>query len=139
MKGAIKAGSASGSANASDQPKRVYWHRELPPLDAEAIGEHTLESTSSRICGVLSHRDELWDQCYDDLMAQTEVRLAQEISRLGGDYAHILDESIDSRHDDAKGEAWLHGRFTYVLYRAPPDRSRDRLPGALNQASSDSR
>ncbi len=31
--------------------------------------------------------------------------------------AHILSESIDTRHDDRTGEAWLHGRFTYMLYR----------------------
>ena len=29
----------------------------------------------------------------------------------------VLSESVDSRHDDVQGEAWLHGRFTYVLYR----------------------
>jgi hypothetical protein len=29
-------------------------------------------------------------------------------------------EAIDSRHDDATGEAWLHGTFGYVLYRRPP-------------------
>jgi hypothetical protein len=45
------------------------------------------------------------------------VRLAQEVARLGGDCAHILTERIDVRHDDAAGEAWLHGRFSYMLYR----------------------
>jgi hypothetical protein len=29
----------------------------------------------------------------------------------------VLDESIDSRHDAVTNEAWLRGRFTYVLYR----------------------
>jgi hypothetical protein len=29
----------------------------------------------------------------------------------------VHDESIDSKHDDAAGEAWLHGRFSYMLYR----------------------
>jgi hypothetical protein len=29
----------------------------------------------------------------------------------------VLDEHVDSRHDDVTGEAWLRGRFTYVLYR----------------------
>ena len=24
---------------------------------------------------------------------------------------------IDTRHDDAAGEVWLHGQFSYVLYR----------------------
>jgi hypothetical protein len=37
--------------------------------------------------------------------------------RLGGYYAHVLDEHIDSQRDDAKGESWLHGRFSYVLCR----------------------
>jgi hypothetical protein len=98
--------------------KTVFWHRELPPLDADIVGEHTLESVSGRVSGTLRHRDELWDQCYADLMTQTHHRLVQEIERLGGDYAHVLDESIESRRDDARGEAWLHGRFTYALHRA---------------------
>ena len=97
--------------------KSIYWHRELPPINAELMGEHTLEATSAHVPGTLAHRDELWDSCHLDLMSQTRARLEQEMSRLGGRYAHVLDESIDSRHDDVKGEAWLHGRFKYVLYR----------------------
>jgi hypothetical protein len=97
--------------------KMVYWHRELPPIDAELMSEHTLEATSSRVAGTLAHRDELWDRCYDELMASTHRRLVQEIHRLGGDYAHVHDESIDTRHDDAAGEAWLRGRFSYMLFR----------------------
>jgi hypothetical protein len=99
--------------------KRVYWHRELPPFDAEMIGEHVLEATSSRVQGSLAHRDELWDRAYRELMENTEVRMNQEIGRLGGCYAHVLDESIDSRRDDATGDAWLHGLFTYALYGRP--------------------
>lgn len=99
--------------------KTVFWHRELPPLEAEAIGEHTVEATSERVPGTLAHRDEIWDRCYADLMAQTRARLEQEIARLGGHCAHVLEESVDTRHDDARGEAWLRGRFTYVLYRLP--------------------
>jgi hypothetical protein len=53
-------------------------------------------------------------------MQNTRVRLQQEITRLGGHYAHVLDESIDSKHDDATGDKWLHGRFTYMLYRRSP-------------------
>jgi hypothetical protein len=105
---------------AVDQPRNdtaVYWHRALPPLDAEPVGEHTLEATSSRVPGTLSHRDDLWDRCYQELMVNTEFRLAQEIARLGGTYAHIYDESIEPRRDQAAGEAWLHGRFSYMLYR----------------------
>lgn len=98
-------------------PKVVYWHRELPPLGADPISEHVLEAVSSRVPGTIAHRDDLWHICYDDLMRQTHARLEQEIARLAGDYAHVVDESIDTRHDDAKGEAWLRGRFKYVLYR----------------------
>jgi hypothetical protein len=99
-------------------PKTIYWHRELPPLNAEIAGEHTIEATSMRVPGTIVHRSELWDQCYEDLMAKTAVRLEQEIERMGGRYAHVLAESIDPRHDDVSGEAWLHGRFNYMLYTA---------------------
>jgi hypothetical protein len=98
-------------------PKIVYWHRDLPPLDAELIAEHTVEADSSRVPGTIAHRDELWDQCYRDLMANAESRLVQEVDRLGGHFAHVHDEAIDPRHDDAAGETWLHGRFNYMLYR----------------------
>jgi hypothetical protein len=98
-------------------PKIVYWHRELPPLDTESLGEHTVEADSVRVAGTLAHRDDLWDQCYRDLMAQAHVRLAQEVHRLGGDYAHVLEETSGTKHDDPSGEAWLRGRFTYVLLR----------------------
>lgn len=97
----------------------VYWHRELPPLDAEAIGEHIVEATSQRVPGTLVHRDELWDRCYEDLMAQARRRLEQEVVRLQGDCAHVLNEYVDSQHDEATGESWLHGRFSYMLYRQP--------------------
>lgn len=98
------------------QTKTVYWHRELPPLDAEVIGEHTLEASSDHVPGTIAHRDELWNQCKDSLMAHTNQRLHDEIGRLGGRYAHVLNESIDTKHDFVTGEAWLHGQFTYVLY-----------------------
>ena len=97
--------------------RRIYWHRELPPLTADVIAEHTVEADSSRVAGLLIHRDELWGRCYDELMANAETRLIQEIARLGGDYAHIHDESITPKHDAVTGTSWLHGRFTYMLYR----------------------
>jgi len=97
--------------------KTVYWHRELPPLGADPISEHILEASSSRVPGTIAHRDDLWHVCYDDLMRQTHVRLEQEVARLRGDYAHVVDETIEPSHDDIKGEAWLRGRFKYVLYR----------------------
>lgn len=100
-----------------DEDKVVYWHRELPPVFAELMADHTVEATSGRVPGTISHRDELWHRCYDELMTNASARLLQEIARLGGDYAHVHDESIDTQHDDATGEAWLHGRFSYMLYR----------------------
>ena len=99
--------------------KVVYWHRELPPLEADLMAEHTVEATSGRVLGTLAHRVELWDQCYRELMAAAERRLRQEITRLGGDFAHVHDEAIDPKHDAVTGEAWLHGRFSYMLYRRP--------------------
>ena len=32
-------------------PKIVCWHRELPPLKAELVAEHTVEANSSRVGG----------------------------------------------------------------------------------------
>jgi len=99
--------------------KVVYWHRELPPLGAETMGEHVLEADSPRIPSNLGHREELWERCYADLTAQAEQRLEQEVLRLGGDWAHVLNESISDKHDERTGESWLHGQFDYVLYRRP--------------------
>jgi hypothetical protein len=98
---------------------RIYWHRELPPFDAESMGEHIVEATSEHVPHTLAHRDELWQRCYEDLMAKARIRLEQEIDRLGGDYAHVLDEHVESRYDGVTGESWLHGRFCYMLYRQP--------------------
>jgi hypothetical protein len=99
--------------------KVIYWHGDLPPIDAEQIGEHVVEADSARVKGNLAQRDSVWDQCHDDLMARLDERLRQEMARLGGDYAHVLEESIDSQRDDAIGEAWLHGRLNYSLLRQP--------------------
>ena len=107
------------STHNTEDDQIVYWHRELPPLSAEMMAEHTVEATSSRVPGTISHRDELWDRCYRELMSNAQIRLAQEVARLGGDYAHVHDESLDIRRDDQAGEAWLHGRFSYMLYRRP--------------------
>ena len=112
-------GDAQVPTESDSNRKFVYWHRELPPFDAVMMGEHVLEATSGRRQGSLAHRDELWDRAYQELMQNTEARMKQEIDRLSGHYAHVLDESIDSRHDDATGETWLHGLFTYTLYRRP--------------------
>jgi hypothetical protein len=107
------------STHASKAIKQIYWHRELPPLGADVMAEHSVEAVSSRVPSTLSHRDDLWDRCYAELMDAAQVRLKQEISRLGGDCAHVLREVVDTRHDDATGEMWLRGRFDYVLYRMP--------------------
>jgi hypothetical protein len=96
--------------------KIVYWHRELPPVDAELIGAHTLEASSNRIPGTIARRDELWHQCYEQLMAAAESRLIQEVHRLGCRFAHLHDEASEPKHDAAAGEAWLRGRFDYMLY-----------------------
>jgi len=108
---------AENSGSNDQESKVVYWHRELAPLQAEFLGDHTVEANSGRVPGTLAHRDELWDRCYEDLMNQARTRLEQEVARLGGHYAHVLDETVDSRHDAVSGEAWLHGCFTYSLYR----------------------
>ena len=105
------------SAHTPANPQLIFWHRELPPLAAEALGEHVVEASSPRVSSTLAHRDELWTLCEADLMAQAHVRLRQEVARLGGRYAHVLNESIDPHHDAVTDEAWLQGRFTYMLYR----------------------
>ncbi len=109
------------------QKKIVYWRRELPPLDAELIAEHTVEATSKRIPNTVAHRDELWDRCYEDLTAHAQTRLEEEVVRLGGDCAHVFDESVESRRDDITGETWLHGSYTYVLYRQKVAEQKKRL------------
>ena len=103
----------------ADAGRIIYWHRDLPPVGADAICEHILEANSTRVPGTLAHRDELWNQCYRDLMAQARLRFQQEVARLGGNYAHVLNESVGSQHDEITGENWLHGRFSYMLYRQP--------------------
>jgi len=96
--------------------KIVFWHRELPPIDATVMDEHTVEANSNRVAGTIAHRSELWDSCYGEMMANAESRIATEVARLGGRYGHVRGESIGVKHDDAAGEAWLHGTFTYVIY-----------------------
>ncbi|HUK33965.1 MAG TPA: hypothetical protein VLV86_08660 [Vicinamibacterales bacterium] len=95
---------------------KVYWHRELPPLELVAVGEHSLEADSARVGGTLARR-EVWDRCASDLAEHVEFRLSQEAARLGGGCAHVLDEHVDVKHDPVRDEAWLHGRYTYMLYR----------------------
>lgn len=100
------------------EPSVIYWHRQLPPFDAQPMEEHIVEATSHHVPDTIAHRDELWNRCRDELMANTRERLLEEIVWLGGRYAHVLDESIDTRHNAAAGETWLRGRFPYMLYRS---------------------
>jgi len=100
-------------------PQIVYWHRELPPGDAEVLGDGVIEATSTHTVGAVPHCDELWHSLrYSELMIQARIRLEQEVRRLKGHYAHVLSESIATRRNDATGEAWLHGTFSYVLLGA---------------------
>jgi hypothetical protein len=113
---------AAGRPPAFDSENRhkvVYWHRELPPLHAEPLGEHVLEADSMRVTGSLAHRGDLWDRCYQDLMTRLDERLRQEARRLDGHYAHVLEETVDSRHDDRSDDVWLRGRVKYLLLRRP--------------------
>jgi len=109
----------------------VFWHRDLPPIDAVAMGEHTVEANSKKVPGTLAHRSGLWDSCYQDLMANAASRVAAETARLGGRYAHVHGESIGAKRDDVAGEAWLHGTFVYVLYGAGDDAAAELPPAAL--------
>lgn len=110
----------SVNARLQEHPARVvYWHRELPPLDADLMATHTVEAKSSPVTGTLARNGELWDRCHHELMAEAERRLVQEVARLGGDYARVYDESIEPHHNDATGQGWLQGRFSYMLYRRP--------------------
>lgn len=83
------------------------------------MGEHTLEAASARVPHTLEYQDELWNRSYANLMDRAQKRLEQEIARLGGNYAHVLDEHVESKYSGATGESWLAGRFRYVLYRKP--------------------
>lgn len=100
--------------------KIVYWRRELPPLSEQIEGEHELTAASDRVPDSWAERDALWGRCYDSLMTHARARLVDEIHRLGGSCAHVVDELIASRHDAATGEFWLQGTFRYVLYVHPP-------------------
>lgn len=78
----------------SEQGKIVYWHRGLPPLHAEVMGEHTVEATSSRVPGTISHQDELWDRCYQELMANTRARNAYPTTATGSPCASARSTAI---------------------------------------------
>ena len=48
----------------SEEAKAVYWHQDLPPLDAEVMQEHVIEATSDRVPGVIERHGDLWQHCY---------------------------------------------------------------------------
>ena len=97
----------------------IYWRRDLPPLRDEVEGEHEVEADGPAIPHDLVHRAELWGRCYPPLIAEAERRITQEVTRLKGACAHVVDEVITARVDDVAGTFRLHGRFRYVLYRRP--------------------
>lgn len=83
------------------------------------MGEHVVEAASGRIRHFVMDTDAPWERCYASLVTAARQRIAEEVARLGGDCAHVLGESVESKHDGATGEGWLAGRFTYMLYRVP--------------------
>ena len=70
----------------------VYWHRELPPLTAEVIGEHTLEADSRRVPLAFSRGDEEWGRCYGDLMARARAASTRGTCRRETAVACTLDD-----------------------------------------------
>src|SRR5439155_5967915 len=69
------------STTVDSGPRTVYWHRELPPFEAEPMAEHTVEATSGRVPDTVIHRHELWDGCRMELTACADARLEQEVAR----------------------------------------------------------
>jgi hypothetical protein len=102
--------------------KRVYWHRELPPLLAELEKEHVIEADSQRVVARFGVRDEAWGRCYADLKRAAEQRIAEELDRTRGWCARVADEDIHSKVNDRDGTYWLAGRFTYLQYNRPKGR-----------------
>jgi hypothetical protein len=101
---------------------RIYWHRDLPPLDAELMGEHSVDAVSESVAYRFDERDELWQRCSASLRERLAERLEAEIDRLGGDYVHVLEEDVTPHVDHPTGKYWLIGRVRYTLYRRAPGR-----------------
>lgn len=97
----------------------IYWRRELPPLSEQIEGEHEVEAESPHIHQEAGRRDAMWSASYGPLMEEAERRILQEVARLGGSCAHVVDEVITAKTDDASALFWLRGRFQYVMYRHP--------------------
>ena len=108
---------AACSTVPSPTGREVFWHGDLPPASAEPLGEHVLEATSGRVPATIAGEDALWERCRQELTSEAHRRLHDEIVRLHGRYAHVLGEVVETRHDPRTNEAWLRGRYTYMLYR----------------------
>lgn len=100
--------------------KIVYWRRELPPLSEQLEGEHEVTATSDRVHTTWSERDVSWGSCHESLMIHAADRITQEVQRLSGTCAHVLDESVVSHRDDATEEFWLVGTYRFTMYVHPP-------------------
>jgi len=101
-------------------PEIIYWHRELAPLSEQMEGVHEVTACSERVHFDWADHSTLWKRCHDDLMPRGEDRIRQEVHRLGGSCAHVLEEQFTSKRDDATQEFWLEGRFRFMMYVHPP-------------------
>ncbi len=99
--------------------KLVYWHRELPPLTDDVAGEYVVEAESYAVPASRPAEEELWQECHESLMKVACDRLEQEVRRLGGSSARVVEADIREKRDPLAGTLRLVGRFTYILYRAP--------------------
>jgi hypothetical protein len=53
------------------------------------------------------------------LQATAEDRIRQEVLRLGGSCAHVVDEQVTAKIDEASAMFWPAGRFRFVMYVHP--------------------
>jgi hypothetical protein len=68
----------------------IYWHGQLPPLDAEPNGDYIVEADSMRVKGDLASRGASWDRCHEDLVARLEDLCAKRSDT--GDWLAALDD-----------------------------------------------
>jgi hypothetical protein len=94
----------------------VYWRRDLPPLSEQIEGEHEIEAESSQVHYDFGRRETMWATCYEVLQEQAAERIRQEVLRLGGTCAHVVDEAITAKTNDAEALFSLRGRFRFVMY-----------------------
>lgn len=105
------------STGSKEGPKKlVYWRRELPPLGESIGGECMVEADSPPVALDAPH-EHFWQECSAALESAAITRIEQELHRQGGCSAHVLDEQIQPKTDYSAGTTWLHGRYTYVMYR----------------------